>query len=85
MRLALVFAVAQVEKRVFRVRKMIRRKNGVVPRENRDVPQKNIIFRGKSRFLAASVAFSAPLSAFPFSAFWLLAHFLLLAHLCAKR
>ena len=32
-----------------------------------------------------SMSFSAPLSAFLFSAFFLLAHFSLLAHLCAKR
>jgi len=31
------------------------------------------------------MSFSAPLSAFLFSAFFLLAHFSLLAHLCAKR
>ena len=49
MRLALVFAVAQVEKRVFRFWKMFWQKNGDVWREKSQF----------SRFFAVSVAFCA--------------------------
>ena len=48
--------------------------------ENRDFPKKIVIFRGKSRFFAASEPFSAPLSAFSFSAFTAFSAFFLLAH-----
>jgi len=66
---------------------MLRRKNGDGPRrksqfsaKNRDFPQKIVIFRGKSRFFAASEPFSAPLSAFSFSAFTAFSAFFHLAH-----
>ena len=70
------FAVAQVEKRVFRVQ--LWRKNGDGPRRQSRLI---VIFHGKSRFFACSEPFSAPLSAFSFHAFTAFSAFFHLAPL----